>query len=507
MALIDQFLELVSRHHRILLVVGPIVLLVLYWILRAVFRPKKTVDAPEQKQRVEPQKPARTVEPDRKEAEEKPKEDVKFGADKRESPDGPKEPDAPVTEPSSVEEPQRKEASADTESSKGEERPRRSVAADRDGTGETDHEAAEDMPAPAGAAPEAQPEAEITMREEAPSDDDMVPERQDDHYVVDVFFATDRNRAADTAEVFTGDRHPSEALSFGSLKISVPEHHEVGEIEQPSWWQILLGFERDPNRFFTIQDIEDLEERAFFENVDGFQSARGASEAFIFIHGYNNSFVDAAFRTGQIAFDMRFRGAGILYSWPSAGTLTGYYSDAENARWTVPHLEDFLTKLAAVPSIRVLHLIAHSMGNQALAAALENLSLRGTVPAFNQIVLTAPDIDAGVFAQISEKIVNAAERVTLYASENDRALHASRQFTSYPRLGDISDGVFVLDGIDTIDASNVDTDILGHGYFAKSESILSDIDRLLSLRRPPGERPGLIPVALDENKTYWSFGS
>ena len=515
MSPIDQFLEWVGTHHRILLVAGPIVLLFVYLVLKAIFRPK-TEKAPEAKKRRPPEEPRSPAE-----IEEKAQEQTQPGGfetsaaeqDKEAIPPAPApdpkpaagndiQPSAAPPEPTTPTEPtsgpEQVEASDEISAPVETKEERRS---DTFAMEEVERQPAGVRTGSAGAAPD----AEIAIREAPAADDDMVPEREDGHYLVDIFFATDRNRSFERTEIFSGDRHPGEFLSFGSLKISVPLPHQVGEVEQPGWWHVLLGVDADPNRFFTIQDIEDYEERAFFERLDVFQRERGAQEAFLFIHGYNNNFVDAAFRAGQIAFDMRFRGAGLLYSWPSEGRLTSYYSDAENAKWTVPHLEDFLMKLAAVPSIKVLHLIAHSMGNQALAAALENLSLSGTVPAFNQIVLTAPDIDAGVFAQISRRIVNAAERVTLYASENDRALLASRQFTSYPRLGDISDGVFVLDGIDTIDASNVDTDILGHGYFAKNRTVLSDIDRLFSLRQPPGQRKGLDARQTGDGRTYWVF--
>ncbi len=501
MPLIDQFIELVSRYHRILLVAGPIALLLLYLVLKAILRSPKKPDTGEQKKRAEPQPQDPTEKAEPRQADETAKEEDRAQAEKRGEADRPDAgtPDS-LSDDSAEREDRRRHAESERQEEPGQPTAPAEMERYRPHSGATVPESTDIS------TDREEFEAEIASRETIAADSDMTPERHDDHYLVDVFFATDRNRSADYGEIFTGDRHPGEMLSFGSLQISVPLHHEVGEIEQPGWWHVLLGVNRDPNRFFTIRDIEDFEERAFFERLDAFQNARRAREAFLFIHGYNNSFVDAAFRTGQIAFDMRFRGAGILFSWPSQGSLTSYYSDAENAKWTVPHLEDFLIKLSAVPSIKVLHLIAHSMGNQALTAALENLSLGGTVPAFNQVVLTAPDIDAGVFAQISNRIVAAAERVTLYASENDRALHASRQFTSYPRLGDISDGVFILDGIDTIDASNVDTDILGHGYFAKSESVLTDIDRLLSGRRPPGERPGLSAVALSDGRTYWTFG-
>ena len=33
----------------------------------------------------------------------------------------------------------------------------------------------------------------------------------------------------------------------------------------------------------------------------------------------------------------------------------------------------------------------------------------------------------------------------------------------------------VLAGMDSVDASNVDTDLLGHGFFSDARSVLSDI--------------------------------
>ena len=61
-------------------------------------------------------------------------------------------------------------------------------------------------------------------------------------------------------------------------------------------------------------------------------------EAFVFVHGYNNSFKAAAFRTAQIAYDLEFEGAAICYSWPSQGGevlgLPSYAKDEEQVMKT-----------------------------------------------------------------------------------------------------------------------------------------------------------------------------
>ncbi|MEZ6056688.1 MAG: alpha/beta hydrolase [Planctomycetaceae bacterium] len=49
---------------------------------------------------------------------------------------------------------------------------------------------------------------------------------------------------------------------------------------------------------------------------------------------------------------------------------------------------------------RRIHVIAHSMGNRLVAESIRRLSYyyeSGQIPKFNEIILTAPDIDAGRF--------------------------------------------------------------------------------------------------------------
>ena len=137
--------------------------------------------------------------------------------------------------------------------------------------------------------------------------------------------------------------------------------------------------------------------------------------------------------------------------------------------------------------------------------ALKLLVLSKPTPAphFNQIILTAPDIDSGVFVRIAKVIRGSAERITLYASSHDIALAASKKKNaSYPRAGDCSDSVAVVSGVDTIDASAVDTNLIGHFYYAENRSVLSDIFTLLRDGGPP-PRFGIRPVEV--TPPYWRF--
>ena len=76
-------------------------------------------------------------------------------------------------------------------------------------------------------------------------------------------------------------------------------------------------------------------------------------------------------------------------------------------------------------------------------------------------MLTAPDMDADTFVQVANGVRTAAQRVTLYASSNDSALRASAAYQGGWRAGDTAGGVLVLEDIDTVDVSVIDTDLLG----------------------------------------------
>ena len=114
---------------------------------------------------------------------------------------------------------------------------------------------------------------------------------------------------------------------------------------------------------------------------------------------------------------------------------------------------------------------------------------------FREIILAAPDIDADVFReQLAPALAQAGERVTLYASSKDLALQASREVHGYTRAGDSGAGIVVVEGIDTIDASNVDDSILAHSYFVESIPVIRDIAQMIRRRLAPDDRETLRPV-------------
>nr|WP_315249422.1 alpha/beta hydrolase [uncultured Duganella sp.] len=319
-----------------------------------------------------------------------------------------------------------------------------------------------------------------------------------------VYFATDREPLAgsDTQRIkFGAGRAPQGALQHGVCDVTVPASHRLANLESPSWWR--FEFRPDPTRHIVLQNVMVMDEDPFFASIQTAVNESPRHDAFVFVHGFNVSFEDAARRAAQMAFDLEFQGAPIIYSWPSQAALSDYTVDENNVIWTGPHLERFLEALAARSGAARIHVIAHSMGNRAVCDALAGLSRSAWAgrTVLRHLVLTAPDIDADTFKELAKRFRATAGSVTLYVSKNDRAIKLSQGIHGEPRAGG---GVVVVPGVETVDASTVDTDFLGHSFFSAARTVLSDIYSLLRDDKRAGERFGLQVQKLS-GETYFVF--
>ncbi len=313
------------------------------------------------------------------------------------------------------------------------------------------------------------------------------------YVTVPIFYATDRKQEGDSflpAKFYGGNRRErtngDPLLEFGVCEVSIPWSHHVGELETPSWMK--LEFQSDPSKHVQLLSVTPYDQELYFATIRRRVAGAPLHDAFVFIHGYNTSFENAARRTAQIAHDLKFSGAPILYSWPSQNNVVQYTVDENNVEWTSSHLEEFLKLVSERTGATTIHLIAHSMGSRALTSALEAMPAK-TPPLFREVILAAPDIDADVFKEMAEELKIKAKRITLYASSKDYALEASRKVHGLLRAGD-SEKMVIVDGVDSIDASRASTDVLGHGYVFNS-SILFDIESLFRSGKPPGQRERL----------------
>ena len=322
------------------------------------------------------------------------------------------------------------------------------------------------------------------------------------HEVI-VFYGTDRARLPQiTGGVSAQYMTLRGSVSYGSALVTLPPRHERGALERPAWWR--MEFAADPAKHVTFRAATPAQSRAsFLADVRAVVASSQEKQAFVFVHGFNTGFEAAALRTAQMHHDLGFDGAPIFWSWASKGRPdpVAYFADARAARETVDELTKFLTLVAQETGATRVHVIAHSMGNQATIRAFDQIATNmGTTRAiFDQVVLCSPDVDRAEFDRIASRIQSTARRTTLYASANDRALKISEMLNRNRRLGDATAGVVTRIGLESIDASKVTTDLfsLNHTFFSSVPSVMGDLKTVLSTPALPSQR-GLLEVRTGE---------
>jgi esterase/lipase superfamily enzyme len=258
------------------------------------------------------------------------------------------------------------------------------------------------------------------------------------------------------------------------------------------------------DKHVMLLEITELKSRAFNQRLSNELAQRGHT-AFLYIHGYYNSFPDAARKAAQISVDLKIDTVPILFSWPSQNRIGGYFEDYEAERESVQDLAQFIQEILGNGGITKLHIIAHSMGNDVTLSALQGLSKTVTMP-FAELVLAAPDVDEGVFTALIPKVKPLFSRITTYVSSKDLALQASHWFRkSSNRAGDSNPRPIILQEMATIDTTHASEDWLGH-TFATSGSVLVDLYEVLSGKRE-AERFWLKPRQDLDGKHYWAFSA
>jgi esterase/lipase superfamily enzyme len=342
------------------------------------------------------------------------------------------------------------------------------------------------------------PKAEAP-RDEAPPPMAAPPDSGFEH--VPVHFATNREPQGLT------DFGPGRGagVTYGRCVVSIPEGHRIGEIERPAWWK--LEFREDPTRHVVVLSIDVTPKATFLEDLRRTVAASSRRAALVFVHGYNVTFQDAARRTAQMAHDLTFPGPSVFFSWPSQGAVAKYTFDETNVEWSERHMREFFDDVASRLDADALYVVAHSMGNRAATRALADLladkpELR---PKFKEIILAAPDIDADVFkSSIAPALVTIGAPITLYASSNDLALRASKTVHGYPRAGEAGASILVIDGIETVDTSVVETDFLGHSAYGDSDVLLADLFHVIHNNLRASQRARLRVRQLASGR-YWDF--
>ncbi len=265
-----------------------------------------------------------------------------------------------------------------------------------------------------------------------------------------VFVST--SRAYDAENGYFGFER-SEALSLMEMTVSIPPSHQPGDLN--------FGYDNpDPEEQFVVANrVNYGTEDAFISGLRAELRKRpaGRREVALFVHGYNSTLPEAAFRATQLGFDLKVPSVSAIYSWPSRGSALGYIYDHDSALFARKGLAETLRAFQSAGAERMV-LIAHSMGS---ALTMDTLQLMEaaepgwTARNLSGIVLMSPDINVELFRTQVASLNPLPQPFIIFTSSRDKALNLSALISgSQDRLGTIEDVGRVSDfSIDVIDAT------------------------------------------------------
>jgi esterase/lipase superfamily enzyme len=323
-----------------------------------------------------------------------------------------------------------------------------------------------------------------------------------------MFYATNRKPSGElrTATAYGTDR--SDELAFGMVDVSVRHAKRMDEVQSASVLKIEQATSLDD--FGVAPQVRPLSLSAWREELRRRAARFEQPGVLLFIHGFNVSFVDAARRTAQLAYDLAFPGPTVFLSWPSDASVVQYLRDGRDARNSRLAASRLLAELATLSPSAPVYVIAHSMGNRVLTEGYQQLlqDQPGLARAFQDIVMAAPDVDQEDFRlNLAPRLLSSGPRFTLYASEHDLALGSSEFLQGGKRLGSGGPALFVDRRLDSVDASVVTGAFfsLNHSYFGDTTTVLSDLFYLIRQQRAPQDRPNLRRLSVGSG-VAWRLG-
>lgn len=352
--------------------------------------------------------------------------------------------------------------------------------------------------------------------------------------VVSVLFATNRKRTgSDNPFYFYGnqltDRVGEAVLERGVAAVRVPRERERGDLQRPS--SVTLTIERvarnfglrtlptlllpNPDNDFLYEHKIHVLKQAEFKSMlkDAVALSKGKT-AVLYIHGYNNDFTEAAFRTAQLVYDMSevdYDLVPLMFSWPSNPGIPGldYVTAGKRTEVSSEALAAYLREIAQSTDIATVHIVAHSMGSRVLVSALDKLGTtkeltrqkEGTsVPVFKHIVFAAADITPEFFEKHIEPAIKSQHTVTSYVSSNDKVLWASKIVNQEPRIG--FGFKHLPKCVDTIDVSAAGKG-LAHSTWANSPRIIDDLRNMIRYNIAAARRG--LRLRPNPAQAYWAF--
>ena len=321
-----------------------------------------------------------------------------------------------------------------------------------------------------------------------------------------VWFGTNREPAfrGDPRSAFT-NRLALNELFYGVCQVNLPRAEELSGGLAPfvSAW-LRHGTRRGRPR---VEDYFRFDGRDGFVDALSGEIAQAQSErtGLVFVHGYATNFAGAAVGAAQFSLNVKHRGPTAMFTWASLGRKSAYIHDEAVVDQSRQQLIEFLSTLSERAGLDHVDVVVHSLGNRLFLRSLIEW-FGGSPPAgvpLRNLYLGAPDIDQPEFVRDADIYSRAGRKTTLYSSNADSALLASRAIhRGIPRIG-LMPPVVTTSNIDTIETSLVDFSRVQHVYLLESSAIRADIFNVQNGATDPAGRANIHSAGSTLIPDYW----
>ncbi|MEE4241371.1 MAG: alpha/beta hydrolase [Desulfopila sp.] len=314
---------------------------------------------------------------------------------------------------------------------------------------------------------------------------------------VPLSFVTIRNKTGSNipADFFGGSRGK---LLGGVATVTFSPIWGLEEVAQSAPFYI-------PDEKIELTSIDEMPLSDIYKQIKDFL-VQDYGNAVVYTHGYNIDFEKGCRRAAIFQKALGLHDRLLYFSWPADGNMLKYTWDEADLSWSVPHMTQFFEGLISHAGKGKVDIVAHSLGARGAVQALVRMAYRKDVELIiNELVLIAPDIDTDTFLLELPLLNTVVRRITVYVSENDKALKLSHEVHGYRRLGEGGEYLTVVNGIETVDISNISNRRLsGHLYHLFDPEVISDLTDLLHTGKKAAERQNLRKVQ-SHNGAYYSL--
>lgn len=284
-----------------------------------------------------------------------------------------------------------------------------------------------------------------------------------------IFVATSREEIEN--DQFGAER--ADHLSLLEFTVSIPPAHTVGELE--------YGYGNpDPQKEFVIADRHEFASVAAFDSRTRSalrKLAPANRDVTVFIHGYNSTQAETAFRAAQLAHDLKQPGLKFIYSWPSQGKALGYVYDNDSMLFARDGLEQLIRSLNTIGA-RHVNIVAHSLGNALLMETLRQIDIQkpgSAAQLVDGVIMISPDLDIEVFHSQMDRLKDVPDPFVIFVSKKDKMLNISSMLRGKGRvrLGNIDNVEKIGDlPVEIVDTTAFSSDAASSHFVAATSPAL-----------------------------------